>query len=84
MQTLAQFAEAGEQGGQRFGAQFRHRVDLHLGQQFVGCLAHTGQPVDRQRRQKIQRLVRLNHKNAVGFTPVRGNFGEEFVGRDAC
>ncbi len=72
--------------GQFFQAvrgQVAHRVDAQLLQPRLRHLAHSRHFAHRQRLQKFQHLRGPDDELPVGLVPVRGNLGQEFVGRDA-
>jgi hypothetical protein len=52
--------------------------------QVTSCdFADARQALDRKRREEIDNVGWLDDEQAVGLTPVRGNFGEELAGSNA-
>ena len=78
-QTIA--AELGFEYGQIETSQIFYCLYSEFGQLLSRNLADSGQTSNRQWQKKGIYVLGLNHKEAIRFAPVRGQFCQELVGR---
>ena len=64
-------------------AQLAHRANSQLFEPRFRHSSHPRQTPHGQRRQKSTYVFRLDYKEPIGLAPVRGDFSQKLVGRNA-
>jgi len=79
--TIAPEAVFEDGGGE--DAEAADGADAQLGEVLFRDFAYAGDASNGERGEECLDLFRLDDEEAIGFAPVRGDFGEEFVGGDS-